>query len=171
MDAIIRSFRTPEEVAAWNEEKHPMMERSTWTRQSPELPVKPVRVLIRDPVARFSSAMQQVRISDVDAAIAALSGGPNPEGYIYTEWTLPNDYHFAHQHPHTQTGMPTFLYRFPDHIDDLAVDAGIMLPLPHLNVKSVPKPVLNDVQAQAVRAYYAADVALFNSIKEKGQVL
>jgi hypothetical protein len=65
------------------------------------------------------------------------------------------------------------LYRFPEAFDQLALDAGLTLPLPVVN-ESGPdtpaKPDLTPEQLARVQAIYADDIALFNSITEAGQV-
>lgn len=125
-----------------------------------ETPTGQVYQLVREPVARFLSAMVQVQQSrefaniSVDDAIAQLqAAGP-----------LAGNFHFWKQTPYTQSGQPTKLYRFPDQLQTFATDTGLLWPYPEINAARLPKPVLSADQQAAVTAFYADDVALFGSI-------
>jgi hypothetical protein len=116
-----------------------------------------VLLLVRDPVEKFRSACAESNVSDVDAKLTALE----------TDWG--RDVHFW---PQSRLLFGTTkLYLFPDHLDNLATDAGLSLPLPDIaGDHNRPKPNLSPEQLARVQAIYADDIGLFNSITEPGQV-
>lgn len=61
-----------------------------------------------------------------------------------------------------------YLYKFPDHFEQMLRDGGYEGEVPHENA-SVKKIVLTESQSVRVDKYYARDIALFKSIKEPGQ--
>lgn len=81
---------------------------------------------------------------------------------------LRDDVHFFHQHQYAVG--PTHCFRFPRDIAAAAEFVGITGPLPKANEAKREKPTLTSPQAAAVRAYYAADQALFDAITEPGYV-
>lgn len=165
--AVAQNF-VPNLPSGWSLANNPMIERATWMYFSPDLPIRPLRLLIRDPVLRFLSAMNQVGITDVAAAISGINGGPTPAGYSRSI-PFASDLHFQPQIFHAQTGLPTFLYRFPDHLSQLCADAGIPGPLSNVNPSTVPAPTATAAQVAAIQQLYAEDLNLFNSITGPGQ--
>lgn len=118
---------------------------------------------VREPVARFLSGMQQEALTDIDALLALLN---NPESDKL------DTYHFRPQHISLQNGQGTRLYKFPEHLEQLAADAELDYPLPKINdgsLKPTPVPVPTDVQRAAILDLYRADADLFTSITEAGQ--
>lgn len=81
---------------------------------------------------------------------------------------LRDDVHFFHQHRYA--AGPTHCFRFPRDITAAAEFVGINGPLPRANEAKREKPTLTAAQAAAVRAYYAADQALFDAITAPGYV-
>jgi hypothetical protein len=134
-------------------------------------PTMPTLALIREPVSRFCSAMAQIGLLDVDAALdSMLNGTPiQKQTPRFTRTIFLNkNHHFLPQikwvHPDTK------LYRFPDHLNEAATEIGFALPLPAINIASRPKPTLTTEQEDAVRAFYAEDITLYNSIIQPGIV-
>jgi hypothetical protein len=57
-------------------------------------------------------------------------------------------------------------FRFPDQIDACAEWLGLETPVPQLNEEDEEsKPVLTPEQEEAIRATYAADIALWESLQ------
>jgi hypothetical protein len=119
---------------------------------------------VRDPVERFRSACAQVwkagplKDKTLEELIADAPTSINP-----------------HFRPHTffldkyRNASQVKLYKFPEHFDQMATDAGLTLPLPVVN-ESGTKPDLTPEQVAQVEAIYADDIALFNSITAAGQI-
>lgn len=174
-------------------------------------PSKPVVLLVREPVARFITACQQVRIrqADLDAAIASLvNDAPfrrtRPPDVTREQWgerqarrreiasaraskranmeaagrrvqpavdrsRLRCDVHFLRQSGYMRG--PTTCFQFPRDIAAAVAFIGIQSPLPHANAAKRPKPELSPAQRDAVLAYYASDVVLFDSITQPATVV
>ena len=81
---------------------------------------------------------------------------------------LRDDVHFLHQHKYAVG--PTTCFRFPRDIAAAAALIGIDAPMPESNKAKREKPTLTKQQEAAVRAYYAADQALFDAITQPGYV-
>lgn len=115
--------------------------------QTPHRPDRPVALVIRDPVARFRSAMVQVRRADAAAVLAELeAGGP-----------LAADVHFSRQASRAAADVRVFPI---ERIDDAAAFLGLPVPLVRRNPAASAKPELTAREAGRVRDYYAADVEL-----------
>jgi hypothetical protein len=191
-DWLIRTAAFPAGVTADDRQWH-------WMAKGVRVPDKPVVLLVRDPVDRFISAMQQIgfKRKDVPQAIASLVNdtpitrerptGPNAERAaarlarrrarrVKRNPDLPqqrpgylrDDIHFRHQHLYAVG--PTICFRFPQHLAEAAALLGFKRPMPKANEAKREKPTLTAAQAAAVRAYYAADQALFDAITEPGYV-
>jgi len=121
---------------------------------------RPVTLLaVREPVDHFRSACAESNITDIDSLLTSLE--TTGQG---------RDPHFWPQSRLVQ-GNSVKLYRFPQDLDALALEAGLTLPL--LNIDgghSHPKPTLTPEQEARVLAVYAADATLYASITEAGQV-
>ena len=126
-------------------------------------PDRPVICLIRDPVERFRSAMAQVGLADVDAAIQELqneTGEYGKKGRI----KLVDNVHFI---PQSRIyGNPISYYRFPEDIEEVATILDLALPLPSINEASNDKPILTLQQEAAVKDFYSEDLILWNSLQE-----
>jgi len=122
-------------------------------------PSKPVVLIVREPIARFCTAMAQVGMTDVDAALAALEqdGTVKPHRRVIH---LRNDVHFRHQHGLLRGGTA---FRLED-LDEAAEFIGLSLPLPQINEARRQKPDLTPEQGARVLAYYADDAALYASL-------
>lgn len=120
-----------------------------WQRLCPKTttPDKVVFLPVRDPVERFRSATAQSKIN-VDQILDSL---PN------------DDVHFSFQSDLVVPNM-TKLYKFPEQLDVLAVDAGLPLPLPNLNKNKEQKPILSEKQINKIKSYYSEDVKLFEAV-------
>lgn len=121
---------------------------------------RPVTLLaVRDPVEKFRSACVESKVVDVDAKLTHLE----TNGFT-------RDSHFWLQ-SRLLGGNIIKLYRFPQDLDALAVEAGLSLPLPNIDGGNDPtaKPTLTPEQLARVEAIYGDDTALFASIAEAGQ--
>jgi hypothetical protein len=191
-DWLIRTAAFPAGVTADDRQWH-------WMARGVRVPDKPVVLLVRDPVDRFISAMQQIGLkrADVPQAIASLvddtpitrerPAGPNAERAAarlarrrerrakrhpglpqQRPGRLRDDVHFRPQHLYAVG--PTICFRFPQHLAEAAALLGFKEPMPRANEARRQKPTLTAAQAAAVRAYYAADQALFDAISVPGYV-
>jgi hypothetical protein len=122
-------------------------------------PSKPVVLIVREPVARFRTAMAQTNQTDVDAALAALEEDGEIQFPRRTR-KLRTDAHFRHQHEKLHGGTA---FRLED-LDEAATFIGLSLPLPTINEASRPKPDLTPEQEARVLAYYADDATLYASL-------
>ena len=115
-------------------------------------PDRPVVCLIREPVDRFCSAMAQIGLDDVDAAITELLTEAGLYGYRQGVKLVEN-VHFVKQS--NIVGAPIHYFRFPDQIDDAARFLGLDLPLVIINENTkVNKPEVTAVQSIAIRDFY-----------------
>lgn len=122
-------------------------------------PSQPVVLVVREPVARFRTAMAQANLTDVDAALASLEQDADVQ-FPRRRRKLRMDAHFRHQHELLQGGTA-----FPlEDLDEAATFIGLSLPLPTINEASRPKPTLTPEQEARVLAYYAADAELYASL-------
>jgi hypothetical protein len=191
-DWLIRTAAFPPGVTADDRQWH-------WMAKGVRTPDRPVVLLVRDPVDRFISAMQQLGLKrkDVAQSIDSLvndtpiarerTAGPNAERAAarlarrrarrakrnpdlpqQRPGHLRDDIHFRHQHLYAVG--PTICFRFPQHLAEAATLIGFKGPMPKANEAKREKPALTAAQAAAVRAYYAADQALFDAITEPGYV-
>ena len=125
-------------------------------------PDRPVVCLVREPVDRFRAAMAQCGLSEVDATIAELHAEAGTYG-LQQNVKLVANVHFVPQS--RIAGDPIHYFRFPDQIDTAAEFLGLDLPLITINEGTGVKPEVTEAQAEAIRAFYAADVALWNSLQ------
>lgn len=137
-----------------------------WHRvPSTRSPETTVILPVRDPVERFRSAMAQNRTSDkVDEVLDKLEAGDD----------LLETYHLrpAVRHLHGHSNQVA-LYKFPEHNAELATAIGVPA-IPHMHeggVANPPKPNLTPEQETRVRAIYAEDIALHESIASAGQTV
>lgn len=120
-------------------------------------------VPIRDPVERFRAACAQTGAAGrVEQLLAEMEQAPGRE---------PRDIHFRRQcwSACQPTAGAVRLYRFPDHLEQLAGDAGLEWPLPKINAARREKPTLTDEQAARVRRFYGNDLAIFSTINAPAQ--
>jgi len=82
---------------------------------------------------------------------------------------LRDDVHFLHQHEYIQ--HETYLFKFPDHIQDCLTFIGINSEPITANKAKREKPKLSDNQRLLVESYYSKDIELFNSINVPGQLV
>lgn len=153
-------------------------------------PNKPVVLLIRDPLERFLSACQQIRIrqTDIDSAINSLVNNipfvrTKPNDLTEAQWAeiqqrlakrqsrrirnrdvskLRQNVHFFHQHKYAVG--PTHCFKFPRDILAASQFIGISAPFPDNNKAKRPKPILSQQQQQIILDYYKQDKILFDSI-------
>lgn len=115
-------------------------------------------VLVREPVDKFISACAEVGVTDIPAKLTELEAGENKDMHFFPQSRL--------------LYGNNKLYRFPLDLDALATDAGLALPLPDIDGGAdKPKPTLTTAQKNRVKAIYADDLALFDSIENAGQSL
>ena len=133
-------------------------------------PDRPVAMLVREPLDRFLSGVAYLNIN-LDAAIDSLLNGTPAtasRGDRQRSIRVNRNVHFA-----KQSQMPygeTHLFRFPAHITNLSMLLGLG-PVPQLNITPRPKPQVTDAQRASILNYYAADVALYDSITQPGVVI
>jgi hypothetical protein len=82
---------------------------------------------------------------------------------------LRDDVHFLHQHKYIQ--HETYLFEFPNHIQDCLNFVGISSEPLVANKAKREKPKLSDNQRSLVESYYSKDIELFNSINQPGQLV
>jgi hypothetical protein len=112
-------------------------------------PEQPVACMVRDPIERFRSA-------------CARRGKTAAEGLTL----LANDVHFWPLADMGLLGEGVTHFLFPAQIDACAAWLGLPTPVPPLNQESEDgKPVLTEEEEAAVRAAYADDVALWESLQ------
>ena len=161
--AIIAAFHPEQEniiqTAAYPEGKGPDTTQVQWLCPKEKEPTKPVVLVVREPVARFRTAMAQANLTDVDAALTSLEQDAEVQ-FPRRRRTLRTTVHFRHQHELLQGGTA-----FPlEDLGDAATFIGLALPLPTINEASRPKPALTPEQEARVLAYYAEDAELYASL-------
>jgi len=170
--SVIRSFQPSDELTAIS--GHYPDGRShedwmfQWLAKKEKNPSKQVLAFIRDPVSRFLSAMSQLRLEDIEECMSLLESGDEkifPKGRVVT---MKNNPHFIPQISWMTTTAK--LYRFPDHLDEGAVEVGFQLPLPVINAARRPKPVPSQPQIDRILEYYYEDMSLYQSISQPGIV-
>ena len=130
--------------------------RIIWQGLCPKIKDPEVVLLpVREPIARFISAMRFIKRYDVDTVLDAIEGG---------DWVNP------HLLPQSDLIINTTkLYKFPEHLEALAAEAGFAWPLPSFNEAKGELLTLTEAQVKRVTFAYAKDVALFNSITVAGK--
>lgn len=142
-----------------------------WHSRCPRefIPTKPVVLPIRDQIERFLSACAQIRQNDMNQILSSLENGfLIPRGK--RPLNVQKNEHFTHQHmlQHNET----HLFKFPDHLDELANFVELDLPLPVINEAGLrPKLTLLNSQLIRVQNYYAKDIELFDSIKSANTIV
>jgi len=120
--------------------------------QEANCPIIPVR----DPVERFRSACAQ---EDRTAAqeISRI------ERNRYSFHTKPTSAYLVEG---------ATLYKFPEHIKEIARDLGLdeISRVNDSNSNNSPKPILTDKELERVEELYADDISLYNSIEKAGQI-
>ena len=170
--AVIKAFQTDEELlittASYPVGKN--ADNSMWQGfvKRERYPSKPILAMIRNPLERFRSAIAQFHAVDVNAVIDSLINGSKfVSGTARArEINAGTNAHFKPQILWVDAN--TKLYKFPDHINEAAVEIGFNLPLPQINVASFTKPTLDEQQTAILESYYAEDIVLFNSITSPG---
>lgn len=161
--AIIAAFHPDQEhliqTAAYPEGRGPDTNQVQWLCPKEKEPSKPVVLIVRDPIARFRSAMAQTGQTDVDAALHALEQDGEVQ-FPRRMRKLREDVHFRHQHEKLHGGTA---FRLED-LDEAATFIGLTLPLPTINEASRSKPDLTPEQQQRVLNYYSDDAALYASL-------
>lgn len=130
---------------------------------------KPVVLLVRNPVDRFLSAMNQIHFEDIDAALNALEDKTTLKIPVNSKpLYLYQDVHFRKQISYLS--HENILFRFPDHILEAAefLELGNIM---KLNSSRKPKLKLSEVQLARVKAFYEKDSQLFESIKKPKTII
>ena len=126
-------------------------------------PNAPVCLLVRDPVERFKSAMAFTRVKNVNETLDELENEEGPFEQLRRQ-KLAQNIHFQKQN---QFEGDITLFRFPDQLQDAAKFLGLTEEVPHKNKsKEEDKPELTEEQIERIEAWYADDVALWESIQE-----
>jgi len=136
------------------------------------VPFKPVLLLVRHPMDRFLSAVNQVGISDIEECVESLIHHKklcDPK-YVHTHHiSLRYDAHFRHQHE--RAFGETHLYKFPDHIEQVIKALGIEEKPLRLNVSKEPKKWLSPEQQNKILRYYQKDLELYNTIQSSNTII
>ena len=166
--AIVAAFHPEQEyliqTAAYPAGKGPDNTQAHSLCPKEETASEPIVLVVREPVARFRAAMAQVRLTDVDAVLAALEQNgalPHPRRSL----NIREEVHFMHQHTLAQPSAKVFKL---EDLNAAATYIGLPLPLPAINEASGEKPLLTPEQESRVLAYYAEDKALYDSAPEGG---
>lgn len=140
--------------------ENPMLSFGIWQRICPQTdtPDKMVLLPVRDPIKRFISSVSLFNFN-VNEVLDSLE---NNKDILWEEKLMPvnNDIHFVFQH----NFIMDKLYKFPEHLKQLAIDAGLSLPLPIINKTKQKKPTLDKKQIERVKSYYKEDFVLYNNI-------
>jgi hypothetical protein len=115
-------------------------------------------------VARRAEARHKRELQRLNLAAAG-----KPVGEKRDKNRLRQNVHFFFQSDYIVG--PTTCFRFPGDISEAAKFLGIAAELPVANKAKRPKARLTGKQEDAVRAYYAADVSLFESISQPATVV
>jgi len=167
--AIVKSFYPDKEylvqTAAYPEGKGPDNTAIHFLcPQESTPPSNPVVLIVRDPIARFRSAMAQMNLTDVEQALDSLENETLVQ-FREKSRTLRDDPHFKHQHE--LVFGPTKIFKFED-IEAAAAYIGLELPLPTINSAKRTKPTLTEKQEQRLLAYYSEDDALYSNCPDGG---
>lgn len=135
---------------------------SFWQNVCPTTQFPESRVLLafREPVDRFASTVAYLEV-DPEAALSTLE----EDGKIVLEKTLirlSTNTHFLAQSSLVRVGAT--IYKFPDDMERMCLDAGLDYPLERVNQGKNPKPRLTDSQVGRLRKLYAADFAVWDSL-------
>jgi hypothetical protein len=134
-----------------------MNNRAGWQAGVPKTdsPFNPI-IPVRDPVERFRSACAQEGRTVKEALAKCEAGDFSMHFEPVTTWLITD----------------SRLFRFPDHLQDIADLLGIdeIPPVNDSATNNGPKPDLTPEELARVEAIYTDDIALFGSITEAGQV-
>jgi hypothetical protein len=171
--AVIKAFQPEDEDMVqrghYPEGKSADTTMMQWLVKYETEPTKPVIAFIREPMARFLSAMVQTKATDVGATITALEQDGRIAGLRGRQLRIRENVHFK---PQYLWMTPTAkLYRFPDHLEEGAVEIGFSLPLPTINSARTEKPVPTPEEEARILSYYADDAALYAAISTHGVLL
>lgn len=126
---------------------------------------KQVLMLVREPVEKFRSAVAQIQKNQPDKTVEDILVLAEAESPINPHLWPIEKYLDGYS-----SAKMLLLYKFPEQLDDMAVEAGLTLPLPVLN-ESEAKPDLTEDQIARVQARYSKDLELYDSITESGMPL
>lgn len=126
-------------------------------------PDKPVVCLIRNPVDRFCSAVNQTKIN-LEEALDALKNNTTCHFPTFSKpQNIRTNIHFIEQNKWLSGDC--HLFKFQDHMNEMAEFIGINHSMPHLN-QSNKKIMLNDDQIDFINSYYKDDVFIFSQINK-----
>lgn len=132
---------------------------SFWQNVCPttQFPEKQVLLAFREPVERFASTVAYLEV-DAEEALRTLE----EDGNMVLEKTsirLSTNTHFLSQSSLVRVG--TKIFRFPDQIEAMCLDAGLDYPLEYVNQGKNSKPQISEEQVRRLRVLYAADFAVW----------
>lgn len=138
---------------------------SFWQNVCPTTQFPESRVLLafREPVDRFASTVAYLEV-DPETALSTLE----EDGKIVLEKTLirlSTNTHFLAQSSLVRVG--TTIYKFPDEMESMCLDAGLDYPLERVNQGKNHKPRLTGSQTDRLRKLYEADFAVWDSLSAK----
>jgi len=155
--------------AAYPEGKNANNTQIQWLANRESAPSKQILAFIRDPYERFLSAMVQTNLTNIDDLLYSLENNLVVERINRSNQgrrPITNNAHFKHQY--TWLNSTAKLYKFPDHINEGALEVGFSLPLPVVNPAVAEKPQPTQAQKDRILAYYAKDKELFDKISSPG---
>lgn len=158
-------------TASYPQNSGPLIRQWHWMCPGSKEAIKPVVLMVRDPVERFISAMQQVNLdtNDVNRVLENLL--ENKPFVKKIERDLKDNVHFQFQSNLIHSYLTTYCFKFPDHLETVLEFLDIKVPLLKLNEANNTKPVLTTDQENLVKQYYNKDQLLFDSISEDKKVI
>lgn len=135
-------------------------DKYSWAAYCPTVakPDRPALLLVRNPIDRFLSAVQQVGLSVSVALDCLLNDTTYPFSHRSKPTRLRDDEHFKCQSSLAAAASVTLV--FPEQIQ-IAMKLLQLKSLPHLNQARGPKPTLTAAQVSQIAYVYASDLELF----------
>lgn len=171
--AVVKAFQPEDEIIAqsgiYPEGRSPDNWQFQWLAKAEDKPSKTVLAFIRDPLSRFLSAMVQLGFTDVENTLLGLEQNNKIINNRGKQIDIAQNPHFIPQY--LWLTPTTKLYRFPDHLDDGAIEVGFSLPMPNINSARIEKPVLTTDQETRIFSWYSTDLEIYESIHTPGVIL
>lgn len=123
-------------------------------------PVGKILLAFRDPVLRFASTLAYLDMES-EKTISILE---NDESAVVDKASvkLRTNVHFLPQH--ILVNSNTAIYKFPDRLKDMCLDAGLDWPIEIVNEGKNKKPILTEQQIERIKNYYHEDVRIYKSL-------
>lgn len=171
--ATIKAFQ-PEQELEISKAKYPQGKNEFNTpphilADKESTPSKQIIAFIREPIERFLSAMVQLRLINIEETLDAFDSGVDILNINQKIINPFKNIHFRHQYKWVNN--TTKLYKFPDHLEEGALEIGYSLPLPVMNPGVAEKPTPTPEQQIRILNYFNKDKELFDSINNPGILL